>query len=180
MRSFLNMSRLGLARGTVRLALHNPEWAAAFIEEKRFLESTLIGVVREIEHIGSTAVPSISAKPILDMLAAALPLADVAFWETHLTPLGYEYRENGSNAIRYLFVKGPEEKRTHHLHITLAGGKEWEKGLVFRDYLRDNPEVAREYDVLKSVLAQRFPTDREAYAAGKHAFIQQILAAASR
>lgn len=167
--------KIGLKRGTVVLKKHHAEWTEAFEAEKEFLKKLLGNVVIDIQHIGSTAVFGLAAKPIIDMLMGVQSLSDV----THIHPLlenaGYEYRENGSDDTQVLFVKGPEELRTHYLHITEFESPVWNNDLAFRNYLRTHPNTAQEYEKLKERLASQYTESRKDYTTGKKEFIQSIL-----
>jgi GrpB-like predicted nucleotidyltransferase (UPF0157 family) len=164
---------LGLKQGVVELVPHNEQWHQIFAEEAARLRNVIGEFVAAIEHVGSTSVCGIAAKPILDIAAA---VSDKASGEKCVAPLeniGYEYRgENGIEG-RFYFVKG--KPRTHHLHILLSGSDQWRNHLFFRDYLRQNPTAARAYDKLKKELARKFKTDRDAYLEWKGVFVEKIL-----
>lgn len=168
---------LGLKRGTVRVVPHDPSWAELFARECEILKRLAGEHFVAVEHIGSTSIPGIHAKPIVDMQLAIRSLRDIVGFRETLEALGYSYRENGSDEMRVLFVKGPEELRTHHLHITEHGSDAWHAALLFRDHLRERPQVAREYNRLKMDLAMRHAGDRELYSAHKKGFIENILRA---
>jgi GrpB-like predicted nucleotidyltransferase (UPF0157 family) len=167
---------LGLARGTVRLVPHEEGWHRLFAEEAARLRGALGARAVAVEHVGSTAVCGLSAKPVIDIAVAVREAADAPDCAARLAALGYEYR--GENGIpgRHYFVKG--DPRTHHLHMVEAGGDFWESHLLFRDHLRLHPEVAGEYEKLKKGLAEKYPEDRGAYTEGKAAFIRGVLEAA--
>ncbi len=166
---------IGLKRGIVKLLPYNPKWQVAFEKEKKFLLKELYGLVLNIEHIGSTSIPGIVAKPIIDMLMAVSSLEDVSELRNKLEKIGYEYRENGSDDIQILFVKGPEEKRTYYLHITELNSIEWQNSIGFRNYLRKNPERAKQYSDLKSELAVKYSHDRAKYSANKANFVRETI-----
>src|SRR5688572_26826738 len=107
--------KIGLKRGTVVLEKHHQEWSAAFEAEKKFLKNLLGGIVLDIQHIGSTSIPGLAAKPVIDILMAVKSLGEIQNMRSLLESVGYKYRENGSNEDQTLFVKGPEESRTHYL-----------------------------------------------------------------
>lgn len=164
---------LGLEKKTVELRSHTEEWHELFAQEKARLQAAVSEFVESIEHIGSTSVCGISAKPILDI---AVSVSDKVNGEKCIAPLenlGYGYRGEYGIAGRFYFIKGTP--RTHHLHILAADGKEWRSHLFFRDYLRQNSEAAAEYDKLKKDLAEKHRADRDAYLAGKAEFIEKIL-----
>ena len=131
-----------------------------------------------IEHFGSTAVPGLAAKPIIDILIAVRSLARAKI--TMIEPilaLGYVYWSENPKTDRMFFVKGMPpygERRTHHVHITEPDGEMWQRRLAFRDYLRANPDEARRYEALKRDLAARFPADREAYTGAKTGTVEAI------
>ena len=165
---------LGLERDKVSLSPHQEVWARLFEEEKRRLEGVGEGVL-DIQHVGSTAVPGLKAKPILD-IAVAVENFEEAFVLVPATErLGYTYRGENGIARRHYFVKGPPNGRTHHIHMFEEDNEEWTKHLLFRDYLRTHPETVSAYQALKEDLARRYSEDREAYTDGKHEFIQEVL-----
>ncbi len=165
---------IGLKRGTVALEEHSEEWTAAFEEEKTNLGKLVGNVALDIQHVGSTAISSLAAKPVIDMLMAVRSLADVSTMSTTLENAGYEYRENGSDDIRVLFAKGPEAKRTHYLHVTALDSSEWQNLLAFRDYLRTHPDERKRYGELKRKLAAQHPDRRATYTAGKKNYIDEV------
>ena len=128
-----------------------------------------------VEHLGSTSICGISAKPILDIGAAIENFSDGERLVAPLENLGYIFR--GENGIpgRHYFVKG-EPRRTHHLHIVEAKSDFWKGHRLFRDYLRENPAAAKEYENLKKSLAETHAEDRRQYTAGKAAFIERCSA----
>jgi GrpB-like predicted nucleotidyltransferase (UPF0157 family) len=168
--------KLGLKRGTVALEQYDPEWIRAFESEKVALEKLLGDNIFDIEHIGSTSIPGLTAKPIIDMLIGMKSMTDLPKLESILERAGYEYRPNGSDEFQALFVSGPEELRTHYLHFTEVGSSTWRDDLAFRDYLRTHPEARIEYENLKKGLAAKYKDDRVNYTASKEEFIKGILA----
>ena len=168
---------LGLGRYTVRLEPHNEVWTELF-EAERLRLKTVLGDDAVIEHIGSTAVPGLQAKPILD-IGVGVEDFDAAFtFVEPLEALGYTFRGEQGIPRRHYFVKGPDDNRTHHLHMLERTNTEWRTLILFKDYLRAHPKVAAEYQRLKLGLAEQFPRDREAYTDGKHTFVQDILSRA--
>lgn len=166
---------LGLERGVVRLAPHQAVWSVLFEEEKGRLEKALGSAVLDVQHIGSTSIPGIKAKPILDVGVAVRNFEEAFVLIPKVERLGYLYRGENGIPRRHYFVKGTPERRTHHLHMVELDSEEWTKNLLFRDYLRRHPEAARAYQALKEALATQYPRDREAYTDGKHAFVQEVL-----
>jgi len=166
---------LGLENDTVKLVTHQTAWHEQFLEEQKRLREALGDAVLDIQHIGSTAIPGISAKPLLDLGIAVQNFEEAFVCVQPLEKLGYIYRGENGIPRRHYFVKGSSEKRMHHLHVLEQSSPEWRKHLLFRDYLCAHPEALTQYQALKTRLAEQFPKDREAYTEGKHAFIQDIL-----
>ena len=166
---------LGLEKGVVKLLPHDEHWHRLFAEEEARIFEAIGDFVLAIEHIGSTSICGIAAKPVLDI---AVSINDRTSGEKCVAPLeelGYTYRGENGIAGRFYFVKGAPQARTHHLHMLLADSAELKNHLAFRDHLRQNPEEAARYDRLKKHLAERFPRDRDAYLDGKTEFIERIL-----
>jgi GrpB-like predicted nucleotidyltransferase (UPF0157 family) len=171
------MTMLGLEKGTVRLAPHNERWHVLFDEEEGRLRSAVGEYVLAIEHVGSTAICGLSAKPIIDIAVAVQEIAYAERCVTALEHMGYEYRGEQGIPGRRFFGKG--EPRTHHLHMVELGSELWRGHLLFRDYLRGHRDIVEQYEELKKELAQRHKENREAYTEGKAAFIEGVLQAAS-
>lgn len=166
---------IGLERGLVVLAPHSEKWKLAFEQEKDVLQALLGEYIQDVHHIGSTSMPGLLAKPIIDILVSLHRFSDMEILQEKLRDAGYEYRENGSTEIRLLFVKGPEEKRTHHIHFTEHQSVEWQKAFAFWNYLQAHPEAVKEYEALKQKLAQKHAADRDQYSKGKADFIKNII-----
>lgn len=159
------------------IAPYNPEWPTIFWHEYTLLIATLITWDVAIEHIGSTAVQGLSAKPIIDILIGVHSLADVnAAFITALKNLGYEYVPEYEQEIperRYFRKDNAEGIRTHQIHVTQKNSPFWQRHIQFRDYLRMHPEAAHEYEILKQQLAMQH-TDTQEYARAKNEFIKKI------
>lgn len=169
---------LGLASGTVRVVPYDPAWRSLFVAEVARLAPILAahGLSLRLEHTGSTAVPGLAAKPILDILAGwEIESARGAAIEA-LAAAGYQYRGESGIPGRDFFRRG--QPRQYHVHLTRVGSAFWEDHLTFRDFLRAKPDVADAYAALKRELAGRYPTEREAYIEGKTAFVRAVLATA--
>ncbi len=172
---------LGLKRGTVKLVPHNLKWAKLFEKEKEILKEVFGDTIIAIEHIGSTAVPGIPAKPIIDISIAIESLEIAKVMNEKFEKLGYQHRpfvpkhNNIELQSQELFVKGPESRRTFYVHVTNYGSEKWKSDLLFRDYLRKYPKSAKEYAELKLKLAERYSQDRETYTKSKDSFIKSIL-----
>ena len=170
------MIPLGVQRGVVLLVPHNPAWKDLFEAEKALLQAALGAAVLDIQHVGSTAILDLPAKPILDIAIAVRDFDEARVCIQPIEQLGYEYRGENGIPRRHFFAKG--NPRTHHIHINEIDGPEWRSQILFRDYLRQHPHVVRQYAELKLALAQQYPTDRPAYTEAKAPFIQQVLALA--
>jgi GrpB-like predicted nucleotidyltransferase (UPF0157 family) len=157
---------------------YDAAWPARFEAERTLIDKQIAAyVVGAIEHVGSTAVPQLAAKPVIDIMVgvesleasrAALPL---------LESLSYCYFPYKPDVMHWL-CKPSDEIRTHHLHLVPFGSALWIERLAFRDYLRAHPQARADYARLKQDLAERHRNDREAYTEQKGDFIKMILARA--
>jgi GrpB-like predicted nucleotidyltransferase (UPF0157 family) len=147
-----------------------------FEEEKALILGAIGHAIIAIEHVGSTAVSGLGAKPVIDITAGIRSLDDAPACVKSLQSLGYTYVPEFEAAIpeRRYFHKGPEQARTHHLHMVELTSEFWERHLLFRDFLRAHPDVAQEYEALKRQLANQFGTDRVGYTEAKTSFIRAI------
>jgi GrpB-like predicted nucleotidyltransferase (UPF0157 family) len=134
-------------------------------------------LVAPVEHVGSTAVPGLAAKPVTDVQAAVSDLASGSEIARVLAPAGWKLVpiELDARPWRRLLVHVVDDHRAAHLHLLLATGRRWHEQLAFRDALRADPELVREYAGLKRALAAEHGTDREAYTAGKECFVRRVL-----
>ncbi|MEI6808296.1 MAG: GrpB family protein [bacterium] len=164
---------VGLEQGTVRLVSYSPAWHILFEREKKTLLITLHGIVLKIEHIGSTSIPGMEAKPIIDMAAAIPSLDTVQKCIQPLIAAGYEYKGEYGLSGRYFFTKGTPH--THYLHVVALGSDHWTDWLMFRDFVTTHREIADEYAVLKRDLARVYQSDRDAYTSAKGEFISRII-----
>lgn len=152
-------------------------WVAKFEEEKAALEALLAPWRRgPIEHVGSTAVPGLCAKPVIDIMVGVTSLAESEPAKVALSQAGYQYAEYKTDVMHW-FCKPSFAMRTHHLHLIPYGSPLWRDRLRFRDALRTNEALAADYAALKLDLAQRFEFDREAYTDAKSPFVARVLAA---
>jgi GrpB-like predicted nucleotidyltransferase (UPF0157 family) len=161
----------------IRIVDYDPAWPDAFSREAARLLGLFERGVARIEHIGSTAVPGLGAKPIIDLMLGARELSDIEAVIPAIESLGYEYvpRHEAEMPERRFFRKEKRGRRTHHLHAVEFDGAFWRDHLLFRDFLRSHADVARAYCELKVDLAGRFFSDREAYMDGKDPFIKRVL-----
>ena len=169
---------LGLESGTVRLESYDPTWTNAFAAEAERLRQhfALTRLTLVLEHMGSTAVPGLAAKPILDILAGYPEGAAVTPYIDAFKAADYVHREDQEIAGREFFRRG--NPRSYHVHLTAIGSRFWHDHLVFRDRLRADEALRDAYAELKQDLAARFPLDREAYLAGKESFVNEVLSSA--
>ncbi len=172
---------LGLDKSEVRLASPDPGWAVRGEEECRAVEELLAGLARAVEHVGSTSVPGLEAKPILDLAAAVpdgTPAVDVV---ARLEAGGrYAYMGDMGKDGGFLFVCSHGSFRTVHLHVVHEGSQEWDDYLRFRELLRREPVARQLYQSAKRELALRFPRDRRGYTEAKSAVVEELLGAERR
>jgi GrpB-like predicted nucleotidyltransferase (UPF0157 family) len=166
---------LGLERGTVRVEPHQREWKVLFDSEAARLRSVLGDRILAVEHVGSTAVNGLAAKPVLDILVLTSDEDAADACIEPLQELGYDHRDDDPVPDRHFMAKGPEYGRTHYLSVTPRGSQTHRDQTDFRDYLRSHPEVARKYERLKRELAAEHPENRRAYTARKAQFIRDVL-----
>jgi GrpB-like predicted nucleotidyltransferase (UPF0157 family) len=159
---------------------YDSRWSALYEEEAELILRAVGDLVVAIEHIGSTAVPGLGSKPILDIMAGVRRLEDAERCVEPLRGIGDEYVPEYNDIIpeRRYFHKGPPHGRTHHLHMVERDSGFWETHLLFRDFLRAHPEEAEEYYLLKMELAARFGRDRDGYTDAKTPFIESRVAKA--
>ena len=166
-------SELGLPQGQVRLCEADPRWSALFAQERERLDAALRTFEAAVEHCGSTSIPGIPAKPILDLLVGVPAPFDIESIKAALAPLGYEHATWAGVPGHQVFGKG--KPRTHLIHLVPLHGPAWDRMLRFRDRLREDPELAGEYGRLKRELAARYPDDRSAYTDAKADFIRRVI-----
>lgn len=167
---------LGLNRKNVKLSKYYPCWKQAFEDEKTAIQKKLGEAVLDIEHIGSTSIPAMIAKPVLDFMIAVESVDDYEEFIEPLKELRYEFRrDNRETQEHILFVKGPEDLRTHYLKMTEKDSEFWKEHILFRDYLINHPIVANAYKELKENLQESHSSSRATYTDAKAEFIQKIL-----
>lgn len=161
----------------VELRDHDPSWPARFAQERDRLHGLFPGVFVEIQHIGSTAVPGLAAKPIIDLLAGvdsmrtAESIAEAICASGYTTSIAF----NASLTDRKWFMRWADGHRTHHLHVVVHGSAAWHERIRFRDALCARPDLAARYALLKAQLAAAHAGDREAYTEAKAQFIRSVL-----
>ena len=167
---------VGLKRGVVKLIEYQYAWKFEAEQTVTELRGLLGDTAVDIQHIGSTAIPSIHAKPIIDIAVGVHDLNDIKPYVEALRDNHYIFRgEDVPGQI--LFVKGDFERdtRTHHIHVVKWSGIEWNNYINFRDYLNAFPEKAKAYDMCKLNLAKQFPQDRSSYTKGKQKLVAALL-----
>ncbi|WP_020060343.1 GrpB family protein [Bacillus sp. 123MFChir2] len=164
---------LGLPRGEVFLVPWTEEWGVEFLKEKQLIEKQIGEYILAIHHIGSTSIPNLSAKPIIDIAIELYDFEDGANCIDELEQLNYRYRKDVLPE-RYYFNKG--EPRTHQIHMYEKGNKYLIEQLCFRDYLKNNETARIEYEHLKIQLSQENPNNKYKYADDKTNFVKSILA----
>ena len=157
------------------LEKYNPEWPDFFIEERAKIEKALGHLIVKIEHIGSTAIPGMGGNPVIDIMIGVKEKEDVEKCIPLLASIGYVLDPNRHEGV-------PERKSLDkyaigakiHLYIIDINSEEWVRHILFRDHLRKNPDVARNYNKLKVELVKKYRNDREAYTKGKAKFIKKV------
>ena len=163
---------------------YDARWPAAFEAEAARIRAALGRVAVRIDHHGSTAVPGLAAKPIIDIQVSVAAIEPMDFYRHPLGSIGYIHAPHPDDSFCPFFHRPDSWPHTHHVHVVCAGGAEERRTLAFRDYLRDHPEVAREYAELKLRLAPMFSAEtfasRQAYAEAKTEFVEHVTADAVR
>lgn len=159
----------------MRVVAHRPEWRGLYERERRALLERVGHLVLDIQHVGSTAVPGLDAKPIIDIALAVSSTEVVPRLDRPLGEIGYVYRGDAGADGGRLFVKESAPKvRTHHLHVVAADDPQWHGWLLFRDELRADEELRARYALLKKALQERFAEDRKGYTDAKKEFIDGV------
>lgn len=168
-----------MSQDQISIVSYNPKWPDLAEAEKTLLRTLLPHLNFEIEHIGSTAIPDLPAKPVIDLVVGVESISHAEATIETLEKAGYSYWRDNPNKWHFFFVKGLPlaggAGRTHHVHIVEKGHSFYRKQILFRDFLRANPDAAKDYLKLKFDLANKFADDREAYTNGKSEFVNAIL-----
>jgi len=161
----------------VIIEVWNPAWAERFQKERQRLHDIFSTCGVTIEHIGSTAVPGLAAKPVIDIMLGATKLEDIEERIEALTSAGYSYISGFEDQLpqRRFFILEHNGTRAVHLHAVVKSSPFWHTHLAFRDILRNNPDIRQQYENLKTELAAIHRHDREAYCDAKADFIQGVL-----
>ncbi|ELQ6263115.1 GrpB family protein [Cronobacter malonaticus] len=162
-----------MAGRQIMLEPYNPAWTAQFAEEEKRVREALGDVALAVHHIGSTSVPGLAAKPVIDMLVEVLSLDALDACNAAMQALGYTPRgEYGIPGRRY-FIKG-EAVRTHHIHAFVAASDHVTRHLAFRDYLRRHDDVMQEYAQIKFAAARDSSFQSDIYSELKNDFIARV------
>jgi GrpB-like predicted nucleotidyltransferase (UPF0157 family) len=163
----------------IHIVPYDPSWPARFETEKQLIIATLgTWITAGVHHVGSTAVPGLAAKPIIDIMVGVDNLNDARVCIPMLERIGYCY--SPYRPYMHWFCKPSPQRRTHHVHVMEPTDPHWEARLAFRDYLRTHPDTKGKYEQLKMKLAETFRNDREAYTDAKTEFIAGVVSRALR
>lgn len=168
---------LGVGNKSVRLAEPNQSWHEAYLLEEAAIRSALGDLAVDVQHFGSTSIPEIKAKPIIDIAVGVRRFEDGIACIEPMASIGYVYA--GSNIVPNDHIFGHDiegDTRTHLVHVVEYGGINWRQFILFRDRMRKRPDLAHAYEALKVELAAKYANDRASYTAAKKDFIQKILA----
>jgi GrpB-like predicted nucleotidyltransferase (UPF0157 family) len=158
----------------VRIVDHDPAWAELAAAEIGRIEDALGPLAVRVDHVGSTAVPGLAAKPIVDLQASVAALEPRAAYVGPLEAISYLFAPDPASPDFHFFGKPPERPRAFHLHVCAAGSEHEFRHLALRDLLRADPEEAARYGAMKRDLVARSPGDRLAYIAGKDAYVASL------
>jgi GrpB-like predicted nucleotidyltransferase (UPF0157 family) len=160
--------------GRIQILDYDPAWVAMFERERARVQDALGPIVVTVEHVGSTAVPGLAAKPIIDLQVSVAAFDPLEAFRTPLERLGYVYRADNPERTKRYFREPPGRRRTH-VHVRRAGSFSEQWALLFRDYLRAHREVADGYAARKRGLAIRFRDDRHGYTEAKVPVMWEII-----
>jgi len=171
---------LGVKRGTVRIIPYQEKWKEVYALERKILKAILGTTALAIEHIGSTAVEDLQAKPIIDIAVKVENIKEVQSFFEKLVSIGYQERVGRLEGPQRVFANQEEDIVTHHLHFIQTGYPEWERKLLFREYLRANEAARQEYEKLKLDLFRSFSDQRGTYTKMKKGFIESVVEKAKK
>lgn len=166
---------MSLKRGYVELSNYDSKWQEEYRKEEKILKNVLKDKIIEIHHIGSTSIPGVKAKPIIDILIVITNLNAINEIEELLKDYNYTNRGKQGVEDRIFFAKGNEDARSHYIHFTEPNSDTYYNQMYFKKYLIDNPEYIKKYNDLKEELANKFANDRPMYTKGKSEFIKNVI-----
>jgi GrpB-like predicted nucleotidyltransferase (UPF0157 family) len=170
---------MGLKVGIVKLEEYNPKWKDMYLEEKENLKDMFGDIALAIEHIGSTSIEGLSAKPIIDIAVGVKSLSDFDKVKEKFMKEPYSVKED-STVGEILVRKGNEDNRTHFIHVMEIDSDRYIESILYRDYLRKHDWALKEYEDLKKDLSIKYQNDRKMYTASKNDFIKKIIELAHR
>lgn len=165
---------MGLKVGTVKLEKYNSNWVNNFKQEKEILSKIFGDIAIKIEHIGSTSIEGLSAKPIIDIAVAVNKLKDFEKVKTYFEKEPYSIKGDSVDD-EILVRKGSEDNRTHFIHVMELNSKRYQDTIIFRDYLRNHIDTLKAYEKLKEDLANKYADNRKMYTDSKNEFIQEVI-----
>ena len=171
MKNKRNISKTDKRR--VGIVSYDPNWKDMYKEESEKIKNVLSDIIIDIHHVGSTAIPGIKAKPVIDILVEVKDIEGVDQYNYKMRELGYEVMGEYGIPKRRFFRKGGN-KRTHHIYIFKVGNEEIERHINFKEYMIAHPDKGQEYSKLKEKLANKYTYDVENYTNGKSDFIKGI------
>lgn len=166
----------------IEIVAYDAGWPAAFEAEAARLRAALKSLALRIDHHGSTAIPGLGAKPIIDIQISVATLQPLSVYGAKLEAIGYIHVPHPDDSFCPFFHRPIRWPHSHHVHVVERGGREERRTLAFRDYIRNHPAVAREYEQLKRTIADQVvmadPRSQERYAVAKTDFVERIVALA--
>lgn len=166
---------IGLDKSLVTVYPYDPTWVDEYEKEKEILQNILKDFDIQIEHVGSTSIPGLSAKPIIDIAIGAKNVETIEKIEPILAEHGYDMLNSLQDKGEVLARKGPTTCRTHYIHIQVLGSEYWNEFIYFKKYLLEHPEYIKEYETLKKELSVKYAEERKKYTAAKNDFISSVL-----
>jgi len=163
----------------VIIAPYDPEWPRLFAQLGARLREALGPVALRIDHIGSTSVPGMAAKPVIDVQISVASFEPLEAFKTPLEGLGFVHRADNPELTKRYFREMPGQRRTH-IHVRLAGSWSEQFALLFRDYMRTHDEDCRRYEGIKRQLAEQYGDDRQGYTEAKEPYLWEIMKKADR
>jgi GrpB-like predicted nucleotidyltransferase (UPF0157 family) len=164
------------------LAEHDPNWSALYASEARRINKALGKLALRVDHVGSTSVPELAAKPVIDIQISVTALEPMQRYLKPLQTIGYTHMPHADDAFCPFLFRPRSGPHAYHVHLVEAGGLEERRVLAFRDYLREHPPAAAQYQRLKQELAKKYDGarvgDHERYAQAKTEFIETMIARA--
>ena len=163
----------------IEIVPYDPGWPGAFEEEAARLRTALKTLALRIDHHGSTAIPGLGAKPIIDIQISVATLKPLSTYGAKLEEVGYVHVPHPDDSFCPFFHRPIQWPHSHHVHVVERGGREERRTLAFRDYLREDPDVSRDYEDVKRTVAAQIvaadPDSRERYAVAKTDFIERVV-----